>query len=163
MCKTVKEALWQNYEDVEKKLKGLDVKNDNYAILLDERDKIRGQLIKIEQLEQDKIIKDGQLDFEKQNEFIKNSISIISFSLNLIVCVGMAAKTFNFDNNSAITSTMGRGILNNFIPKLFRRWLVYKRREYYKHSSFNFYLYLERRINIWIILQNLLKNIHLQY
>ena len=53
MCKTVKEALWQNYEDVEKKLKGLDVKNDNYAILLDERDKIRGQLIKLEQLEQD--------------------------------------------------------------------------------------------------------------
>lgn len=121
MCKTVKEALWQNYEDVEKKLKGLDVKNDNYAVLLDERDKIRGQLIKLEQLEQDKIIKDEQLDFEKQNEFIKNSISIVSFSLNLIVCVGMAAKTFKFDNNSTITSTMGRGILNNFIPKLFRR------------------------------------------
>lgn len=121
MSKTVKEALWQNYKDVENKLKNLDVKNENYAVLLDERDKIRSQLIKIEQLEQDKIVKDEQLEFEKQNEFIKNTISVATFSLNLLVCVGMAAKTFNFDNNSTITSTMGRGILNNFIPKLFRR------------------------------------------
>ena len=120
--KTVKEALWQNYEDVEQQIKESSVESEQYGILLDERDKIRNQLIKMEQLNQDKIVKANQLDFEKQSELIRNGLSIATFSINLLVCVGMAMKTFKFDNTSAVTSTMGRGILNNFIPKLFKRW-----------------------------------------
>lgn len=121
--KTVKEALWQNYNDVEKQIKSLETdKNENYEMLLDERDKLRNELIKLEQLRQEETIKTKQLEFEKQSEFIRNGITIATFSINLLVCVGMAVKTFKFDNTSTVTSTMGRGILNNFIPKLFRRW-----------------------------------------
>lgn len=119
--KTVKDALWQDYKDVEEQIKALNAESEKYSVLLDERDKLRNELIKIEQLDLEKILKNSQLEFEKQNEFIKNGIAIGTFSINLLVCIGMAFKTFKFDSTSTVTSTMGRGILNNFIPKLFKR------------------------------------------
>lgn len=142
----VEEALWKNFEDVETQIKSVNVESEQYNTLLDERDKLRNQLIKIKQLELDEKIKNNQLEFEKENEFIKNGIAIGTFSINLLVCVGMAIKTFKFDTTSTVTSTMGRGILNNFIPKLFKRWLVYKRRDALKkYSSFYLYFWKENK------------------
>lgn len=120
---TIKEALWANYEDVNKQIKELDMSStdSNYQNLFEERDRLRNELLKLEQLEQEKHIQISKMQIEQRNELIRNGITVGTFAINLIACIGIAMKTFKFDQTSTITSTMGRNALSNFIPKLFRR------------------------------------------
>ena len=54
-----------------------------------------------------------QFEIDKKNEFIRNLITIGTFSINFIGCVYFTIKSFDFDKESTMTSTMGRGILSN--------------------------------------------------
>ena len=119
--KNIREALWANYNAIEKEINEMNGNDENYEIKLEERDKIRNELLKLEQLTNDKQIKHLQFEIDKKNEFIRNLITIGTFSVNFIGCVYFTFKSFDFDKQSTMTSTMGRGILSNFMPKLFKK------------------------------------------
>lgn len=119
--KDLEKALWEDYEDVSNQIKDSDTDSENYVKKLEERDNIRNELLELKKLDHDKQIKMLQTDNDKKSELIKNLIYISSFSINMLVCIGFGIKTFKFDETSTVTSTMGRGVLNNFIPKLFKR------------------------------------------
>lgn len=119
--KNIREALWANYNAIEKEINEMNGNGENYEIKLEERDKIRNELLKLEQLTNDKQIKHLQFEIDKKNEFIRNLITIGTFSVNFIGCVYFTFKSFDFDKQSTMTSTMGRGILSNFMPKLFKK------------------------------------------
>ena len=119
--KNIREALWANYDSIESEIKKISSGDETYEIKLEERDKIRNELLKLEQLKNDREIKNMQFEIDKKNEFIRNLITIGTFSINFIGCVYFTCKSFDFDKQSTMTSTMGRGILSNFMPKLFKK------------------------------------------
>lgn len=119
--KKIKETLWADYNDVSDKLKVIDIENPRYESLLEERDKIRNELIKLEQSNIDLESKKNQIDVETKRDMIRNLISIGTFVVSTSLSIYAISKTFRFDQDSTVTSTLGRGILNSVIPKMSKR------------------------------------------
>lgn len=120
--KKIEEALWSDYNDVSNLIKGIDTKQtDLYKATLEERDKIRNEMIKLKQIQQEKNMSDSKIESENIRDKVRNRITLITFSITTIVSVYAMIRTFKFDQGSTVTSTLGRGILNGFIPKLSKR------------------------------------------
>ena len=103
----------------------------NYE-LLEERDKIRNEIIKLEQsildaevkkaqLEAEAKSKAAQIEAENKRDKIRNRITVGTFVVSTMFSAYAVFKTFKFDKEATITSTLGRNILNSAIPKMFRR------------------------------------------
>lgn len=119
--KRIKETLWQDYNKVSQQIKDLDVENAKYEMLLEERDKIRNELIKLEQANVETNLKIGQMEAENKREKIRNNITIGTFAITTSISVFAIVKTFKFDQGATVTSTLGRNILNGVVPKMFKR------------------------------------------
>lgn len=117
----IKDALWQDYKATSDLIKGLDANSDNYEAALKERDNIRNELLKLEQLNQDKELKTSQIKAEDERERIRNMITIGTFVVSTGISVYAIAKTFKFDQVATVTSTLGRNILNGVVPKMLKR------------------------------------------
>lgn len=117
----IKEALWSDYENVSGLIKGLDKKDEHYESAVEERDNIRNELIKLEQIEAEKIMNERQIKFESRKELVHQIINVSTFTVTTIVSIFSIIKTFKFDDHSTITSTLGRNILSGAIPKSGRR------------------------------------------
>jgi hypothetical protein len=119
--KKIKETLWADYENVSDKLKVTDIDNAKYESLLEERDKIRNELIKLEQSTMDVELKRTQIEVENKRDTVRNLITIGTFVVSTSLSLYAISKTFRFDQESTVTSTLGRGILNSVIPKMSKR------------------------------------------
>ena len=117
----LKEALWADYEENSNLISDLDVDSQEYRSFKDERDKIRNELIKVIQIEEDKNIKELEIESNNRNEKIKNRITIGTFVVTSVISVYTVIKTFKFDEEATITSTLGRNIISNITSKLFKR------------------------------------------
>lgn len=117
----IKEALWQDYNNISKVIGGLDVASKEYEAALEERDKLRNELIKLEQINQDKDMKLSQIESEDRRERTRNIITIGTFVVSTGISVYAIAKTFKFDQVATVTSTLGRNILNGVVPKIIKR------------------------------------------
>lgn len=117
----IKNALWQDYKKVSDQINGLDVKSEGYTAALEERDRLRNELIKLEQVDQDRSVKLSQIEAEDKREKIRNGITIGTFVVTTGVSVYAIAKTFKFDQVATVTSTLGRNILNGVVPKMLKR------------------------------------------
>lgn len=117
----IKEALWQDYKDANNLIGDLVVGNEDYDVAIKERDNIRNELIKLEQIEQDTKVKVSQIESENKREKIRNGITIGTFVVSTVVSVCAINKTFKFDQVATVTSTLGRNILNGVVPKIFKR------------------------------------------
>ena len=125
------EALWNDYNDAKSKLDGLSLDDKKAEVLVKERDNIRNELIEYDKSvkelelkkqlsENDVKLKSKQLTTEQKNELIRNGITIGTFLISTTVSIFTIVKTFRFDEESSVTSTMGRGVLNGVVPKLFK-------------------------------------------
>lgn len=120
--KKIEEALWSDYKDVSNLIKGMDTKQTEiYKTTLEERDKIRNEIIKLKQIHQEKIMSDSKIESENRRDRVRNRITLATFGVTTLVSVYAMLRTFKFDQGSTVTSTLGRGILNGFIPKLPKR------------------------------------------
>ena len=118
----IKEALWQDYKDANNLIGDLAIENkEQYEVAIKERDNIRNELIKLEQIEKDTIVKVSQIQSENKREKIRNGITIGTFVVSTVVSVCAINKTFKFDQVATVTSTLGRNILNGVVPKIFKR------------------------------------------
>lgn len=117
----IKKTLWADYEKVSTKIEQTSVDNDNYELLLEERDKLRNELIKFEQATMDTSLKQCQIEAENKREKVRNQITIGTFAVSTVVSICAIAKTFKFDQTSTVTSTLGRNILSGVVPKMFKR------------------------------------------
>lgn len=113
-------ALWNDYEDIQSKINSLETKDENFAKLLDERDKIRQVMLKLEINNNDNIVKEKEIIAMNNRELITNKITIYTFIISTSISLYAISRTFNFDQESTITSTLGRNILNGFLPKVFK-------------------------------------------
>ena len=122
--KKIEEALWQDYDEISEAVKSIRADKQNtelYKVTLEEKDKIRNEIIKLKQINQEKIINDGKIESENKRDRTKNRITIVTFSITTLVSVYAMIMTFKFDQVSTITSTLGRGVLNGFIPRLSKK------------------------------------------
>ena len=128
----LKDALWQNYEEVQKNIKEDSLNSETYKTDLEERDKIRKELIELEKIEKDtdvkyeqikseENVKMEQIGSENKREKLRNWITVGTFLISACIGLGLSIKTFKFDEGYSMTSTLGKGILNNAIPKWFKR------------------------------------------
>ena len=106
----IKEAFWKDYVEASDRIKGLDVTSEGYDAALEERDKLRNELLKLTQIEE-----------ESEREKIRNGITVGTFVVSTVVSVYAITKTFKFDQVATVTSTLGRNILNGVVPKMFKR------------------------------------------
>lgn len=131
MNNKIEEALWDDYNDAKSQLKGLALDDKKAEVLIKERDNIRNELIEYDksvreidlkkQLSvEDSKIKSMQLTTDQKNELMRNAITIGTFLVSTTVSIITIVKTFEFDRDSSVTSTMGRGVLNGVVPKLFK-------------------------------------------
>ncbi len=114
----IEETLWSNYENVNELIEKSEVNSDGYKLLLEERDKIRNELINVDQFDQEIDIKISQIECDNMRERIRNGINIGFFIINTTISVYAISKTFKFDQVATITSTLGRNILNGVVPKM---------------------------------------------
>ena len=114
----LKQTLKADYERVSKQIESLEVKDANYELLLEERDKVRNELLKVEQASLEANIKKSQMEAENNREKIRNGITIGTFVVTTGVSIWTVLKTFRFDEDSTITSTLGRNSLNNVVSNM---------------------------------------------
>lgn len=119
--KRIKETLWNDYEAVSSQIKNFKSDDNGYELLLEERDKIRNELIKLEQTDIETNLKKSQMEVESKREKVRNNITIGTFAITTGISVYAIIKTFKFDQGATVTSTLGRNILNGVVPKMFKR------------------------------------------
>ena len=119
--KKTKETLWNDYEKVSNQIDGLELKDEKYETLLEERDKIRNELIKLDTANMDVDLKKLQIEAENKREKIRNGITIGTFVITTGVSVWTVIKTFKFDQGATVTSTLGRTSITNVVSKMFKR------------------------------------------
>ena len=117
----IKETLWTEYGQIKDLIKVTDVSDVRYKFLLEERDKVRSEIIKIEQTTMETGLKREVMEAENNRERIRNNITIGTFVITTSVSVYAIIKTFKFDQVATVTSTLGRNILSSVVPKMFKR------------------------------------------
>jgi len=121
MDNNIEEALWRDYNDLGNIITVIGNDNEQKGDILNERDRIRNELIKLEQSKNEFRMKREEIEAENKRENIRNNITIGTFAISTLISLYAIAKTFRFDQESTITSTLGRNILNSVIPKLFKK------------------------------------------
>lgn len=117
----IEETLWNDYVKVNELIEVTEVNDEGYKLLLEEKDRIRNELIKLKQNDMDVNLKLTQVKAEDKREKIRNGITIGTFVVSTGVSVFAIVKTFKFDQVATVTSTLGRNILNGVVPKMFKR------------------------------------------
>lgn len=132
MSKRIDETLWKDYDKIDSQIESCTTKDEGYKLLLEERDKLRNELLKLEQATVEADVKKHQIDVEAKSkaaqieaedkrEKVRNQITIGTFAITTCVSVIALYKTFKFDEVATVTSTLGRNILNGVVPKMFKR------------------------------------------
>ena len=117
----IEETLWNDYEKVSNQIEKTEVGTAEYKELVQEREKIMDDLVKLEQIDAEAKMKALQVTSEDKREKIRNIITIGTFSANLIFMICAVNKTFKFDQVSTVTSSLGDKILSGVVPRLFKR------------------------------------------
>ena len=117
----IKETLWADYERVSTQIQSLETQDTKYELLLEERDKLRNELIKLEQMNLETGLKKSQIEAEDKREKVRNQITLGTFAVTTGVSVFAIIKTFKFDEVATVTSTLGRNVLSSVVPKMFKK------------------------------------------
>ena len=122
MENNIENALWKDYNDLGDIMKVIGESNEQKSDILDERDRIRQELIKLEQSKNEIRVKREEIDAENKREQVRNRINMITFGVSTGLSLYAIIMTFYFDRDRTITSTLGRNILNSVLPlKLFSK------------------------------------------
>lgn len=117
----LKKTLWEDYAENRQIVSTLEVGSQECKVFTEEGDKIRNELIKVIQIEEDSRIKEKEIDSNNRNERKRNWITIGTSTLSALGALLIAFKTFRFDEEATFTSTVGRGgFINRIISKIFK-------------------------------------------
>lgn len=112
--KETRKLLMNDYNNVNQLLTVVKPDDEKHGKLMKERDDIRNELIKLDEVE----MKKEEIEAENKREKIRNGITIGTFVVSSAIGVWAVLKTFAFDQEGTVTSTLGRGILSGIIPKV---------------------------------------------
>lgn len=124
----VKDLLTNEIEKLIKSLEGMEVDSDEYKATSDAIVKLTGKLNEMDQInyeywdkkesrEKDSELKLKQLNSEKRDRIIKNVLTAVSILGGFALTVWGTKASFEFEKEGSITTIMGRGFINNLLPK----------------------------------------------
>ena len=113
----IKNALWEDYNETKKLLEDLEPGTDEYKMVSAEVDNIRKELIDVGKTDIESDIKKTQIEEDTKRDKTKNCITIGTFTVTTGLSLYALLRTFKFDETDTVTSTLGRNILNSFLPK----------------------------------------------
>lgn len=119
------------YEEMETEFKALNDKDpgsDEHKAIVDELVKLMDRAIEMEKVnndcddkteirENDRAMKQQQLDDEKKDRLIKNIIGVAGIVLPLMVTIWGTKVSLKFEEEGTFTTIMGRGFINKLLPK----------------------------------------------
>lgn len=113
----LREAMWEEYELKKILLTNYKPGSDEYGVIAGELDSLRKELLDLDKTESDHELKRELTTVESNKEDIRNKITIVTFAVTTLTSLYAMAQTFKFDEFKTVTSTLGRSILNGFVPK----------------------------------------------
>lgn len=124
----VKDLLTNEIEKLIKSLEGMEVDSDEYKATSDAIVKLTGKLNEMDQInyeywdkkesrEKDSELKLKQLNSEKRDRIVKNVLTAVSILGGFALTVWGTKASFEFEKEGSITTIMGRGFINNLLPK----------------------------------------------
>ena len=123
-----KKLLLEEYEGLNELEKVIDVKSEQHDEIIERKDKILNDIIKCDSIELEQKSKKEELEALNKREKHSNIINIVLTVGSLLVTVWSTCTTLDFDREHTITSTAGRGIIQNgvlafnkMVEKLFKR------------------------------------------
>ncbi len=115
--KKTRELLMEDYNKNGEYLAVVKPNDENHGKLLKDRDDIRKELIQVDTVVMEAENKKAEIEAENKREKIRNGITIGTFAITSMISIWAVIKTFRFDQEGTVTSTLGRGILSGLIPK----------------------------------------------
>ena len=109
--------MWEDYEEKKELLESLQAGEEEYKVVSAEVDSIRKELIDVGKTEAESDIKRTQIEEDAKREKTKNVLTIGTFTVTTGLSLYALLRTFKFDERDTVTSTLGRNILNSFLPK----------------------------------------------
>lgn len=119
------------HEEIESEfecLDSLEVGTEQYKVTVDGIAKLVDRAIEIDKLnieaedkaknrEKDMDFKQQQMEEERRDRLIRNCISAASIVIPSLITIWGTVKTFKFEEEGTITSSIGRGFINKLLPK----------------------------------------------
>lgn len=112
-----KDLVMKDYNQTGDFITVIGPEHENYGKVAKDRDDIRKELIQIATVEMENETKRFEIETENKREKIRNRITIGTFAITSIISIWAVVKTFKFDEEGTVTSTLGRGILGGIMPK----------------------------------------------
>ena len=113
----VEKILIEDYNHTNELLKVVDKNNDGYEDLLRDRDNLRNELLRLESIKEDSKIRKEELNTNRKQERIRNVLNVGMFGISTAIYTYFICRTFKFDENGTVTSTLGHNILNGIVPR----------------------------------------------
>ena len=96
MENNIENALWKDYNDLGDIMKVIGENNEQKSDILDERDRIRQELIRLEQSKNEIRVKRDEIDAENKREQVRNRITMITFGVSTGLSLYAIIMTFYF-------------------------------------------------------------------
>ena len=96
MENNIENALWKDYNDLGDIMKVIGESNEQKSDILDERDRIRQELIRLEQSKNEIRVKREEIDAENKREQVRNRITMITFGVSTGLSLYAIIMTFYF-------------------------------------------------------------------
>lgn len=120
--------LHEEIRDELQELNKIEVGTEKYKVTVDGIAKLMDKAIELEKIEveshdrmeareADIQLKTEQIIEDKKDRFAKNVLSALGIALPLGVTIWGTLKSFKFEEEGTITTTMGRGFINKLLPK----------------------------------------------
>lgn len=124
----VKELLEEEIADEFDNLKPLIVGSEDHKIAIDIVSKLLDRAIELEKIESDREIKTAQREADldvkydqmredRKGRRVRTAIDILGIVVPTVVTIWGTVTSFKFEKTDNITTIMGRGFINNLLPK----------------------------------------------
>lgn len=124
----IENLLDEEINDQFKGLSGIEIGSDSYKTTVDGLTKLIDRSIELKKIESerefkeesraiDTRLKNRQLMDEKLNNWVRNGLTAAGLIVTTGLTVWGTVKTFKFEEDGTITSTIGRGFVNKLLPR----------------------------------------------
>lgn len=124
----VKDLLTKEIEELIKSLEGMKKGSEEYKTTVDAIARLTDKMNDMDRIdyeywdkketrEKDNELKLKQLKSERNDRIVKNCLTLLSFAGGIALTIWGTKASFEFEKEGSITTIMGRGFINNLLPK----------------------------------------------
>ena len=110
---TIKELLREEIEEEMEIMSAIGPGTKEHELAVKDLTELVDRMIEIEKTE----VNFKQIEEDRKDRFIKNCLSVAGIVVPVAVTIWGTLKTFEFEKEGTITTTMGRGFINKLLLK----------------------------------------------